>query len=285
MASKDAATRAAPRHDLSEGGVRAERYTLATALELGRSLSAASIRAATPEVLCDLLQIYRGLRQVCVGDSSSAHKAIVLDEALAPLAREACTHTAMRLLASLRDDHLRGIGRGGLHALRDAVCLAEPWVAELNLARLDAELARRGPVRTCQVAGVTILADAVSAEAMERVISRVREMKSLSRAADALKGLFILLVPQAERRADNQLLFAHLKVAARRSFDGRLWELLRDATPNEILSIGQESVLASNQAKTVGTRLSSLALTALGRRPARNSAPAPLALTLSVYGP
>jgi hypothetical protein len=231
----------------------------------------------------DLLKLQRSLRTLCVETKGPAMgRALALEAALAPLSIDDCAQVTIGVVCALRDEQLRDLARGALLLLRNAVSLAPVEAASASLFRLDEELERRGPLKVETFDGITLVADGLTNEVMALAMAHVLQRLSHPMQRKDTEGLVVVVTSQADRQAEDEVVLAHVRGVANRTFGSTLAdELDAEKSFTGMLRLDASKVLAAAPPVQSGFRaiLRDVArVVSFRRAPSR----VPVALRLSV---
>lgn len=163
---------------------------------------------------------------------ASVQSGVVLDRLLSLLRSEIAGTVAIQLVHSLREDHLGKIGRGGLLAMRDAAAAVDEAESAIAIRRLDAELARRGPLHFREIEGTLVIGDETRPSAIEFAAKRIRRDHPAPRSK-------VVVVYRYRPGIDHDLAIAHVRVQIRRSLDRRLWKVVEDVGQANVFTLDE----------------------------------------------
>ncbi|MFZ5470951.1 MAG: hypothetical protein ACOZIN_16105 [Myxococcota bacterium] len=159
--------------------------------------------------LYDLSRLLPALRKELERSHTGNQLALIVCGALDALEMDDRAQVALGLLHDLKEATLARMGRAGLVALLEACLAAEAEQREEGLRRVKAELARRGAFARLE-AGVVLVAEGVSSEAVKEASRRLAKMTAEPKLRAALEGMTVLVVSQEERWAEQAISLEHL---------------------------------------------------------------------------
>jgi len=232
---------------------------LAKALTRGQRLGSA--------VLHDVDRLYQTVRpRLLDAGASPAAAGVLLEAVLSALPRNPAADLALLLTGSLRKEQWPRVSTVALLALRDAASLAPPEENGDCLAQLDRALEERG-ASVRDVGGTWCVCDGVSP--LGRVLAEA-SVRQLQRQGAAPGHKWVLVLSNAERDADAELLAEYARALARRFAESQVQNALcaRDA-----LVWTESRLKAQAERSAAWSRPFALARAALRRMVARLSPP------------
>lgn len=172
---------------------------------------------------------------------SQAERAVVIDGAIDKLEGDDKKEVAKQIVDAFKPEELDSIGRSGIESLKDALGTGDDTKAQRE--KLEAELARRGPVKDVTVNGVRIVGDEVSQEAIDATIEQVKRLTSNPEVAKAMQGQTIVVVPRDEKGTDQEMVYEAMGLHDQKTADGRTWDGVAGGASGKFMYIAEGDVV------------------------------------------